>query len=137
MTDLRAERRAYAVQIWNTPVHGTQGLTLQQSYDWADAFIQHDLDNPPEWEFHDRIHRDVGQSRAAKTVKASPSGWVRATDRLPTQADAPEGYLHVADGDGDSDVYAFEDYVKYESVRTSYPYWHPAVGQFQIPDPPK
>jgi hypothetical protein len=165
MTDLRAERRAIAAQLLTSFCDG--GITqadICDAYKDADAIIQHDLDNPPSWE--DRVchceggkswcryptddmkcgkhdARDAfrdgyvsGQDAARMMQEAAPSGWVRATDRLPTEADAPSGRIHGRDGTVTVTV-SLHAYLSDKRVRKDWPYWHPAVGQFQIPEPPK
>jgi hypothetical protein len=47
MTDLRAERRAIACHMHFC------GYAIERAFAMADEFIQHDLDNPPEWEGED------------------------------------------------------------------------------------
>jgi len=159
MTDLRAERRAIAAQIYSScnEVHETYEDFIRSCYEVADDIIQHDLDNLPEWE--DRVcHCEGGKSwcryptddmkcgkeivfHAAdipvsgnitiNSLVDSASGWVRAADRLPTEADAPRGRVWTFDIGRER-----ASLVSLESARFWH-YWHPAVGQFQIPEPPK
>ena len=159
MTDLRAERRAIAAQIYSScnEVHETYEDFIRSCYEVADDIIQHDLDNLPEWE--DRVcHCEGGKSwcryptddmkcgkeivfHAAdipvsgnitiNSLDGSVTGWVRASERLPTEADAPREQVWVADDD-DGAVY-----LKDAALAKLWDHWHPATGIYQIPEPPK
>jgi len=112
MTDLRAERRAIAAQYFSDV--GYRDLDI--AYSRADKVIQWDIDNPPAWE----------------AVKESLTvGWVKSSDRLPTEADAPRGWIHVSNFD-------FTDKsIMHVSLAHRWSYWHPATGIYQIPEPPR
>jgi uncharacterized protein (DUF2461 family) len=118
MTDLRAERIRAVVQLIaaypELPADGRQFIA--DCYEVADAIIQHGLDNPPAWE----------------AVKESLTvGWVKSSDRLPTEADAPRGWIHVSNFD-------FTDKsIMHVSLAHRWSYWHPATGIYQIPEPPR
>jgi hypothetical protein len=115
MNDLRAERRAYVVQLVEKFSEDFDYVVHKIPYAFAavDAIIQHDLDNPPAW----------------ATVKESLTvGWVKSSERLPTEADAPSGWIHVSSLD-------FTDKAIMRAARR-WTYWHPAVGPYQIPEPP-
>jgi hypothetical protein len=115
MTDLRAERRAIAAQF------NLAGADVAESYRRADEHIQHDLDNPPEWE--------------AVKDSLTTEGWTHHTERLPTEADAPAGYIHVGKV-GDTITMTLDQYLNHTN-REYCPYWHHATGQHQIPKAPE
>jgi hypothetical protein len=152
MSDLRAERRAYVVQLLTSFCHGGMAESdIPKAYKDADAIIQHDLDNPPEREnrrldvefksvMQDLTERQeplgadfekVWDDNVNKLYEVdAPSGWVRASERLPTEEDAPREQVWVADDD-DGAVY-----LKDAALATLWDRWHPATGQFKIPEPP-
>jgi hypothetical protein len=128
VTDLRAERRAIAARLYGK---GIKFSKAQMVADYVvrcpDIFtvrgILDDLDNPPEL--------------AAFKESLTTEGWTHHETRLPTEADAPDGYILVCDDYGFLSVDPLAGYLSGNGNRNAYPYWHPATGQHQIPKAPE
>jgi hypothetical protein len=128
VNDLRAERRAIAENYMLSHVLQEHNKSIiehikKTGFFIADAIIQHDLDNPPEWE--------------AVKDSLTVEGWTHHEERLPTEADAPGGYILVCDDYGFLSVDPLAGYLSGNGNRSAYPYWHPATGRFQIPKAPE
>jgi hypothetical protein len=119
--------------VWEKPSI-TAGEAWQHGYDSAkleeafrDGYVSGQEAAPSGWV---RADIPVSGNITINSLDGSVTDWVRATDRLPTEADAPREQVWVADDD-DGAVY-----LKDAALATLWDYWHPATGIYQIPEPP-